>query len=291
MTGKGETSRQWQMETMKRMLLLSVAFHTVMAATILIVPSSFRHALFLPPIYQVNLVSLPSPPAPPKAKMEPMAEPPAPQPPPKAEPEPPAPAPQPPPKVEKPKEVAKRKPEPKQAPKRLAPKEKVASTQEVIQAPVPETPTREDAAKPKEREMVAPSQEAIQSPQPKTPEVKDAARPTKQTASVPSITAAVEARDFKFGFYTRLIERKIGEAWSPPAIEIGHELKEVVISFILMTTGKIEEIRVERSSGNTFLDQAALRAVYRADPLPPFPRGFREPSLRVHFSFVLTGKG
>lgn len=255
---KGTVTGQWQTGIMnrKRMLVLSIAFHVMVAMTLLMLPTTFRHTLSLPTIYQVNLVTLPSPP---KREVEPMIESQtAPSLPKTVEEKPPMP----PPRVIKPKVVTKRLPEPKQAPRASASREAITSAPEKIQPSEPKTPMREGTSRPKE---------AI--------------------ASVPTITAAVEIPDFKFGLYTRLIERKIGEAWSPPAIEIGHGSEEVVISFILMTTGRIHEIQVEKSSGNTFFDQAALRAAYMANPLPPFPRGFREPHLKVHFSFVLGRKG
>lgn len=240
MTGKDETFRPWQMENMKRMLLLSMAFHATVAIMLIVLPLPFRRALFLPPVYQVNLVTLPSPPEEVKAPEPPKA-----------------------PEITKPKVVSKPLPELKKSPRELAKKETVTPTPEKSKPPGAKT-SKAAAIKSKE-----------------------------EIASVPSITAtaAVEAPDFKFPFYLKLLQGKISSVWSPPAIEIGQESKEVVISFILMTTGKIQEIQVEKSSGNTFFDQAALRAVYMANPLPPLPRGFRDPNLKVHFSFVMGRKG
>ena len=240
MTGKDETFRPWQMENMKRMLLLSMAFHATVAIMLIVLPLPFRRALFLPPVYQVNLVTLPSPPEEVKAPEPPKA-----------------------PEITKPKAVSKPLPELKKSPREVVKKETVTPTPEKSKPPGSKTPK---AAAIKSKEEIA---------------------------SVPSITAtaAVEAPDFKFGFYTKLIERKIGEAWSPPRIERDYDTKEVVVTFVIITTGKIQEIQVEKSSGNTFFDQAALRAVYMANPLPPLPRGFRDPDLKVYFSFVMGREG
>jgi len=239
--GKGETFRQWHMETMKRMLLLSMAFHAMVAIMLIVLPVPFQRALSLPPVYQVNLVTLPGPPEEVKAPEPPKA-----------------------PEITKPKVVSKPLPELKKSPRELAKKETVTPTPKKSKPPGSKTPKAEAAIKSKE-----------------------------EIASVPSITAtaAAEAPDFKFGFYTKLIERKIGEAWSPPRIERDYDTKEVVVTFVIITTGKVQEIQVEKSSGNTFFDQAALRAVYMANPLPPLPRGFRDPHLKIHFSFVLGRKG
>ncbi len=113
-------------------------------------------------------------------------------------------------------------------------------------------------------------------------------------AAIPSPAAKVEAGieipDFKYPYYLNLIQRKIEMYWSPPPLESASEIKETVVGFVLSATGKIEDPRIERSSGNPFFDQAALRAIYQANPLPPFPQGVRDPSLKIHFSFSLMKK-
>jgi TonB family protein len=49
---------------------------------------------------------------------------------------------------------------------------------------------------------------------------------------------------------------------------------------------------VEKTSGNTFYDQAAVRAILEASPFPPLPEEWTRPSLRVMFRFELrTGRG
>ena len=46
---------------------------------------------------------------------------------------------------------------------------------------------------------------------------------------------------------------------------------------------------IEKSSGNTVYDQAAVRAVMAASPFPKLPDGLdREPSLRLIFRFDLV---
>jgi TonB family protein len=241
---------------MKRMLFLSTAFHAFVAAALLISPLPFRHALFVPAVYQVDLVTLPSPRE---------AEPPETPVPPQKVIEEPSPPPKPEPKVKKAEEkpkASKGLPEPKPIPRKPAP-------EKTVKTPAEKTASAES----------------------KSPKMEEAAKPKMGAPSMPSITAGVEAPDFKFPFYLKLLQAKISSVWSPPAVGVGDEPKEVIISFVLFQTGRIQEVLVERSSGNTFFDQAALRAVYMANPLPPLPRGFREPHLKVHFSFVLSRKG
>jgi TonB family protein len=54
------------------------------------------------------------------------------------------------------------------------------------------------------------------------------------------------------------------------------------IGFRLYANGEAQLIEVERSSGDTALDQAALLAVVNAHPFPRFPTGSREAHMAVH---------
>lgn len=114
-------------------------------------------------------------------------------------------------------------------------------------------------------------------------------RPNATTTSTGSI--AVDASDFPFTYYLRLIQSKIGERWSPPrAAAAGGE--RVIVLFEIQRDGQVREPTVERSSGNALYDQSALRAITEASPFPPLPPEFKASSLRVHFGFEFTpGQG
>jgi protein TonB len=107
-------------------------------------------------------------------------------------------------------------------------------------------------------------------------------RPNAPSTSTGSI--AVDASDFPFTYYLRLIQSKIGERWSPPRAAAAGGVR-VVVRFVIQRDGQIREPSVERSSGNTLYDQSALRAVTEASPFPPLPPEFKASSLRVHFGF------
>jgi TonB family protein len=107
-------------------------------------------------------------------------------------------------------------------------------------------------------------------------------RPNAATTSTGSI--AVDASDFPFTYYLRLIQSKIGERWTPPrAAATGGE--RVIVLFEIQRDGQVREPSVERSSGNALYDQSAVRAVTEASPFPPLPPEFKASSLRVHFGF------
>ena len=50
--------------------------------------------------------------------------------------------------------------------------------------------------------------------------------------------------------------------------------------------GSLDAIRVEIPSGNATVDQSALLAVKRSDPLPRLPDGFEGQTLGVRFWFT-----
>lgn len=107
-------------------------------------------------------------------------------------------------------------------------------------------------------------------------------KPNAPSTSTGSI--AVDASDFPFTYYLRLIQSKIGERWIPPrAATAGGE--RVVVLFEIQRDGQVRETQVEKSSGNTLYDQSAMRAVMEASPFPPLPPEFKASSLRVHFGF------
>jgi TonB family protein len=114
-------------------------------------------------------------------------------------------------------------------------------------------------------------------------------RPNAATTSTGSI--AVDASDFPFTYYLRLIQSKIGERWSPPrAAAAGGE--RVIVLFEIQRDGQVREPTVEKSSGNALYDQSALRAITEASPFPPLPPEFKASSLRVHFGFEFApGQG
>jgi len=58
------------------------------------------------------------------------------------------------------------------------------------------------------------------------------------------------------------------------------------VYFRITRSGSIDSPAVEASSGSFLFDQAALRAVVEANPLPALPGGFGDEYLGVHFSFA-----
>jgi len=243
----------------KKMLMASAVFHVVMAVLLLGLALARSFHPFRFQVYQVDLVSLASAPTPAAEKVAP------------ARPAPPPPKP--------PVKVAEKKaPEKPKLKKPPAPPPKPIKPVAAIPPP----------AKPKKE--ATPPEEAV----PETPPPAPAPKAAEESASIPSpaakIEAGVEVPNFKYPYYLSLIQQKIELHWAPPPLDSASELKETIVAFVLSANGKIGDPQIERSSGNVFFDQAALRAIYQANPLPPFPQGIHDPSLKVHFSFSLMKK-
>jgi len=75
----------------------------------------------------------------------------------------------------------------------------------------------------------------------------------------------------------------IESRWYKPTTPPGARAR---VRFVVLKSGKVEEIRLEESSGIPSFDRAALRAMYAANPLPPLPPAYGKPSLTIHLSFT-----
>lgn len=99
----------------------------------------------------------------------------------------------------------------------------------------------------------------------------------------------VDTKDFPFAYYLNLLRYRVQENWNPPYQETGEEKKiSSIVGFQVNRDGKITAMEVETPSGKFLFDQAALRAVSAAGPLPPLPDEFSGDKLTVHIEFEAT---
>jgi len=91
--------------------------------------------------------------------------------------------------------------------------------------------------------------------------------------------------DFPFVWYLQQIQTRITGNWN----RITSAQGRVQVYFRIRRDGGIDSPRVEIPSGNNNLDQSALMAVRRSDPLPALPPGFEGSSLGVRFWFTYLG--
>ncbi len=88
--------------------------------------------------------------------------------------------------------------------------------------------------------------------------------------------------DFPFSYYVQQLVSLIGANWFRPEAADG---TVCTVSFRIQRSGQVAEVSVESSSGVSYYDRAAVRAVYAANPLPPLPNDYRNEQLGVHLRF------
>lgn len=92
---------------------------------------------------------------------------------------------------------------------------------------------------------------------------------------------------FLFPNYLQKVDHKIRWRWAPPPVASTGD--SLVIRFVIRKNGGIDKssIEIKESSGNLFFDQAAIRAIYAAHPLPPLPKAYRDDVLIVFMNFIV----
>ncbi len=94
----------------------------------------------------------------------------------------------------------------------------------------------------------------------------------------------LDAPDFAFPHYLTLLQFRIESQWRAPYVGQGEYL--ATVHFVVDKSGRVLSTKLEKSSGVFAFDQAALRAVQGANPLPALPAGSNLETLGVHFDFV-----
>jgi TonB family protein len=246
-------------------LVLSALLHVALAAVIVLAGHVWRSSQ--PKTYVVNLV--PAVPAigSPQSRVPQTTAP--------REPTPPAPA--------LPEREPVRTPERPSRPTELP--ERTPPPRETVTLPDRSLPSRAPALpRPGEKELprvasapAAPSRPAA--PPPPAP----LGRPTGSAQGVGAKT--LNGADFPFAWYLRQVEGKISQRWESQA----RDGSQPELVFEIGRDGKIRALAVEKSSGNSLYDQAAMRAITEANPFPPLPEEFRETFLRIHMGFSYSG--
>jgi TonB family protein len=128
------------------------------------------------------------------------------------------------------------------------------------------------------------SAESAETPAPTpVPAVPDAGGRGLSVGSSTNGGAAGIPSDFHFTYYVERMLALIESRWYKPAAPTGTRAR---VGFVITKGGRLENIRLEESSGIATFDRAALRALYAANPLPPLPPAYSKQSLTVHLSFT-----
>ena len=78
------------------------------------------------------------------------------------------------------------------------------------------------------------------------------------------------------------IQKEIKKNWNPVKLE---KSKKVVLLFKVYKDGSISDIKIYTSSGNEEMDNSAILAVEKSNPLPPLPKECKHESVDILFNF------
>ncbi|MEO0130529.1 MAG: energy transducer TonB [candidate division WOR-3 bacterium] len=85
-------------------------------------------------------------------------------------------------------------------------------------------------------------------------------------------------------FYLNIVLNKIAENWYNPYQNANLNLKAIIF-FKITRDGKIEDVKIEKSSGKQDYDEYCKRAVLLTKNLPPLPDEFQAEALKIHLEF------
>src|SRR5262249_17312342 len=103
------------------------------------------------------------------------------------------------------------------------------------------------------------------------------AQPADKTLSTTNLA------DFPYAYYLRQVAGKVREKWDAKALPG----QQPAVIFEIERDGRVNQARIDKSSGNSLYDQVAIQAVNDAGPFPPLPEEFTGPTLVVelHLGF------
>jgi protein TonB len=142
---------------------------------------------------------------------------------------------------------------------------------------IPPTPDEKKKLKPKQKEVET---EAQAQPQQSANMIGS----SEGNAAQGALSGIRSDEIFEYPYFIRLMTDKISRNWRNPYIGDA-ETVMATIYFKIIQDGTITDERVEKSSGTSSFDRAALRAVVNSSPLPPLPPDFGGSQLTVHLDF------
>lgn len=139
---------------------------------------------------------------------------------------------------------------------------------------MPDLSTRKQTPSQPSTDTVERKEAARTPPQASSPSVPTAApgRPAKSDSVAISAEGAGIGADL---YYLDLMRGKIKQYWNYPAGARGLKVK---VQFTILRSGRIQDVKLQETSGNYYFDAAAIRAIQQANPFPPLPEGTYRPS-------------
>jgi len=94
----------------------------------------------------------------------------------------------------------------------------------------------------------------------------------------------VTASDFPFAYYLRAVQNKIAARWD----QLAQPGRQPIAVFTIDRDGRVSGVAIDTSSGNSYYDRNALRAINDAVPFPPLPAEWPKSELRIKLGFTFS---
>jgi TonB family protein len=85
--------------------------------------------------------------------------------------------------------------------------------------------------------------------------------------------------------YYAMVWMRIKGRWAFPKSMLSNRNMEAVVHVRILRSGDIADLWYEKSSGNKYFDESALKAVKKANPFPPLPEFIPDKSVEVGIRF------
>ncbi len=156
--------------------------------------------------------------------------------------------------------------------------------------PLEKKPPEEKVEVKKEKAIGMKNAKKEEKPEPETEKETEKETVSEKPGEIEKPTLDAELStgpEFKFSWYRGHIAGKVRKYWRPPSGLARENDLEVILSFVINKDGSVEKLRIVESSFNNYLDKLAIRAVEKAAPFAPLPRGYKESSLNVSYTLRL----
>ncbi|MEA3409334.1 MAG: TonB family protein, partial [Candidatus Eisenbacteria bacterium] len=107
--------------------------------------------------------------------------------------------------------------------------------------------------------------------------------------TTPSSSTKITAGKVVADYYLTMLQGKITRNWKQPSARFtGGDSPTARISFTVVRTGSITNLRIARSSNWSTIDQSALQAVRDSAPFAELPSTYLGDRLDVTIDFTIT---
>lgn len=97
----------------------------------------------------------------------------------------------------------------------------------------------------------------------------------------------VKIKKVDFRPYMAEVQNRFKKTWQPPKTNVDAKID---VEFDVAKDGKVQNIRIIKSSGNEKTDTAVKDAIMKASPLPPLPMSYDAENLMIKYTFEIKAE-